>query len=77
MSVERGGVPVAGIIPAEDRERFTRMQTERQERLDAALERMRHAFADVSDEQLEQDVAEVIERVRSEQREETTAPKSA
>lgn len=53
------------------------METERSERLDAALERMRAAFADVPDEQLEQDVAEVIERVRAEERTKATAPESA
>jgi hypothetical protein len=75
--VEKSGVLVAAIIPAEDLERFTRMEDERDERLDAALERMRAAFADVPDEQLEQDVAEVIERVRAQEREKTTAPETA
>ena len=68
---------MAVIIPVEDLERFTRMEAERSERLDAALERMRAAFADVPDEQLEQDVADVIERVRAEEREKTAAPETA
>jgi hypothetical protein len=58
------------------RDRATQLDAEREQRLDAALERMRAAFADVSEEQLERDVAAVIEGIREEQRK-ASSPKSA
>jgi hypothetical protein len=75
--VEKGGVPVTAIIAAEDLERWTRVEAERSERLGAARERMGAAFGDLPDEQLEHDVAEVIEHVRVKERMKTTAPKTA
>lgn len=44
------------------------MDAEREKQVDEALARMRAAFADVPEEQLMQDVAEIIERDRQEQR---------
>ena len=46
------------------RDHPTQLDAEREQGLDAALERMRAAFADVSEEQIERDVAEVIEGIR-------------
>jgi DNA-binding IscR family transcriptional regulator len=47
---------------------------EREEQLDAALGRMRAAFADVPEEQLVQDVVEIVGRDRQERRAGTSAP---
>jgi hypothetical protein len=49
------------------------MDAEREKELDAALARMRAAFADLPEEQLMQDVAEIIERDRQEQRQKASA----
>jgi prevent-host-death family protein len=74
--VERSGTPVAAIVSAEDLDRLAQFDAEQAERLDGALERMRAAFADVPEEQLERDVAEVVERVRREERK-AASPKTA
>lgn len=71
------GLPAAAIMSAENVERVSHVGTERNEDLDSALERMRTAFADVPEEQLEQDVAEVIERIRIQEREKTVTSETA
>ena len=53
------------------------MDAEQNERLDEALARMRGAFADVPEEQLMEDVLEIIERDRQEQRRKAAKQKSA
>jgi hypothetical protein len=53
------------------------MDIEREIAFDELLDRTRAAFADVSEEQLMQDVLEVIERDRQEQREKARVPRSA
>src|SRR5713226_7082882 len=62
--VEKNGIPVAAIVSAGDLEQLRRIE-EAERKL---LERMRAAFADVPEEQLERDVADVIERVRAAER---------
>src|SRR5215204_3864809 len=62
--VEKSGVPVAALIAPEDLARFEKIEAE----LDAALARMRAAFADLTDEQIEQDIADVIAEVRTARR---------
>ena len=49
------------------------MDAEREKRFDV-IDRMRKAFDDVPEEQLERDVAEVIERVREKQRKQAASP---
>lgn len=44
------------------------MDNERERELDEALARMRAAFADVSEEQILEDVAQIVERDREKQR---------
>jgi len=44
------------------------MEAEREKQFDELLARMRAAFADVSEDQLMEDIAEIIERDRQEQR---------
>ena len=61
--VEKSGILVAAIVSAVDLEQLRRIEEEAK-----ALERMRAAFADVPEEQIVQDVAQVIEQVRHEQR---------
>ena len=53
------------------------MDAEREKELDEALARARSAFADKSDEQIMEEVAEVIDRVRAATHRESTSQKSA
>ena len=71
--VEKNGIPVAAIVSAGDLEQLRRIE-EAERKL---LERMRAAFADVPEEQLERDVADVIERVRAAERAKQAARDSA
>jgi hypothetical protein len=68
---------VAAIIPPEDLERLNQMDDQREKEFDKLLARMRAAFADVPEEQLMQDVAEIIERDRQEQRKKAGLPRPA
>lgn len=52
------------------------METEREKQLDEALSRMRAAFADVPEEQILEDVAQIVERDREEQRSKAGLPTS-
>jgi prevent-host-death family protein len=63
--VEEGGRPVAAIISARDLERFRLMERQRAERF-KALEETWAAFADVSAEEIEREVAKAIAEVRAE-----------
>ena len=67
--VDKSGIPVAAIVSADDLEQLRRLE-EAEVKL---LERMRAAFADVPEEQLERDVAAVMERVRAQARAEREA----
>lgn len=53
------------------------MDAEREKQLDEALGRMRAAFADVPEEQILDEVAQIVERDREEQRRNAGSPKSA
>ena len=53
------------------------MDAEQERALREALERMRAAFADVPEEQLLEDIVEIIERDRQEQRRKAGLPTSA
>ena len=57
--VEKSGIPVAGLVSAEDLARLARLDRERQERERrfAVLDRMRAAFADVPPEEIEREAA--------------------
>ena len=57
-----------------DLERLNQMDPEREKEFDKLLDRMRAAFADVPEEQLMQDVAQIIERDREEQRRKAGVP---
>ena len=53
------------------------MDAVREKQLDEALARMRAAFADIPEEQILEDVAQIVERDREEQRTKAGSPKSA
>ncbi len=65
--VEKSGIPVAAVISAEDLQRFTQMEEQRNERF-KALDKMREAFKDVSPQEIEQEVRKAISEVRAEKR---------
>lgn len=62
--VEDHGEPVVAIISIEDWQRFTRLEAEREKRF-AVLERVRAAFADVPDEEIEAEFDRAIADVRA------------
>jgi PHD/YefM family antitoxin component YafN of YafNO toxin-antitoxin module len=74
--VERDGRPVAAIVQAQELERLRRLDDEWR-RPFAVIDQMRAAFADLSEEDIERDVADVIARTRAEARRaaETNDPK--
>ena len=71
--VEKSGLPVAALISAADLERFTAWEAQRR-RAFAALERTWAAFADVPPDEVEQQVARVIEQLRTEDRQTAGTP---
>ena len=62
--VEKSGSPLAAIVTAHDLSRLQGLDAEE----DDLLARMRAAFSELSEEQIVQDVARVIEEVRAERR---------
>jgi prevent-host-death family protein len=67
VMVEKSGIPVAGIVSAEDLRRLDRLDRERAERF-KVLEEFGEAFKDVPAEELEQEVARALAEVRVERR---------
>ena len=65
--VEKSGIPVAGLVSAEDLRRLDRLDHERAERF-KVLEEFGEAFKDVPAEELEREVARALAEVRAEQR---------
>jgi len=65
--IEKSGIPVAAIVSADDLVTLRRFEAERQERF-TVLDRMRDAFKDVPDSEVEQEVARAIAQVRSEKK---------
>ena len=61
--IEKSGVPVAAIVSADDLRRLDEFEARRQERYDAMVEISR-AFADVSDEELERELARAQQEAR-------------
>lgn len=65
--IAKNGSPVVAIVAAEDWERLSRFEREREERF-SVIDRMREAFADVPHEEIEREaersVAEARERIR-------------
>ena len=73
---EKSGIPVAAIVSAEDLEQLRKLEEERRERF-KLLGRMRAAFAGLTEEQIEEGVAEVIARVREKERAGRSSPRTA
>jgi prevent-host-death family protein len=67
IMVEKSGIPVAGIVSAEDLRRLDRLDRERTERF-KVLEEFGEAFKDVPAEELEREVARALAEVRAERR---------
>ena len=67
VMVEKSGIPVAGIVSAEDLRRLDRLDRERAERF-KVLEEFGEAFKDVPVDELEREVARALAEVRAERR---------
>ncbi|HEU5431415.1 MAG TPA: type II toxin-antitoxin system prevent-host-death family antitoxin [Thermomicrobiales bacterium] len=67
--VEKSGIPVAGIVSAEDVRRLERLDEERAERF-AILDAFGDAFKDVTAEELEREVARALAEARARRRSE-------
>lgn len=65
--VEKSGIPVAAVISAEDLQRFTQLEEQREERF-KALDKMREAFKNVPPQEIEREVKRAISEVRAEKR---------
>ena len=65
--VEKSGIPVAAVISAEDLERFTQLEEQRQERF-KALDKIREVFKDVPAEKLEAEINKAVREVRAEKK---------
>jgi antitoxin (DNA-binding transcriptional repressor) of toxin-antitoxin stability system len=64
VMVEKSGIPVAGIVSAEDLRRLDRLDRERAERF-KILEEFGEAFKDVPADELEREVARALAAVRA------------
>jgi prevent-host-death family protein len=73
--VEKSGIPVAAIVSAADLEQLTQLEQRRAERF-KLLGRLREAFADRSEEQIVEEVAAVVARIREKERSAPSAPRS-
>ena len=67
VMVEKSGIPVAGIVSAEDLRRLDRLDRERAERFQA-LDEFAAGFADQSPEEIERETAKALAEVRAEMR---------
>jgi prevent-host-death family protein len=70
--VEKSGIPVAGIVSAEDLRRLDRLDRERAERFKPLYE-FAAGFTEQSPEEIERETARAIAEVRAEQRAEVAA----
>ena len=64
VMIEKSGIPVAGIVSAEDLRRLDRLDRERAERF-KILEEFGEAFKDVPADELEREVARALAAVRA------------
>jgi prevent-host-death family protein len=65
--VEKSGIPVAGIVSAEDLKRLDQLDKEREANF-AVLDEVRAVFKDVPPEELEREAARALTEVREEMR---------
>ncbi len=73
MVVEESGIPVAGLVSAEDLRRPEQLDRERAERF-SIVDEMRAAFAGVAAEEIEREAASTLSEVREEVRCEAQDP---
>lgn len=69
--VEKGGVPVAAVVPLGVLQREQRWTEERTERV-ALLERLRRPFREVPADEIEREAAAAVAEVRAERRKAAT-----
>lgn len=74
--VEKSGIPVAAVISAEDLERFTRLEEQR-ERNFAVLDEVGEKFRNVPPEEIEQEVSKALREVRSKNRRKSSTIRNA
>jgi prevent-host-death family protein len=72
LVVEKGGIPVAGIVSAPDLERLTLFERERERRF-AILDEIGQAFKDVPEDELQREIDKALAEVREEMRAERQA----
>jgi prevent-host-death family protein len=63
--IEKAGIPVAALISSRDLERLNQFEREWLERF-AVVDRMREAFKDIPDDQIERDVTAIVREMRDE-----------
>jgi prevent-host-death family protein len=61
--VEKSGIPVAAIIPAEDLKRLDQLEKERAERF-SILDAVKAAFRDIPEAEIEKETDKALSRVR-------------
>ena len=71
--VEKSGIPVAGIVSAQDLERLTKLERERADRF-RVLDEIRARNYDKGPDEVERDVEAEIAAMRQEQRERASQP---
>src|SRR5207248_3955194 len=65
--VKKSGIPVAAIVSADDLEKLRTMEAQREERF-KVIDRMRAAFQDVPEDEIEREVDKAQAEVRAEDR---------
>ena len=65
--VEKSGIPIAAVISAEDLWRLTRLEEERNERF-KVIDRMRAAFKDIPDDEIERQIDKAVAQIRASKR---------
>jgi prevent-host-death family protein len=63
--VEESGAPIAALVSLDDLDRLEQLRRDREARF-AVIDRMRAAFADVSADEIEREVAKAVAEVRTE-----------
>jgi prevent-host-death family protein len=71
--VEKSGIPVAAIVSATDLNKLQQLESQQSERF-KLLERLRAGFADLSEEQIQREVTEIIEKQRQQERSKHPSP---
>jgi prevent-host-death family protein len=71
--VEKSGIPVAAIVSPTDLNKLQQLESQQSERF-KLLERLRTGFADLSEEQIQRAVTEIIEKQRQQERSKHPSP---